>query len=129
MKIEVQKDTLIVEENTKDSLQVKIENDTVVPENQIEVNGQLIKGDNLVVTDVEQVNLGNIKRRLIAIDEQIANLTAERENLVSTQALIEPELDKAITDILKNPGSEDRRAKEASPVEEVTLLSVEELPV
>lgn len=120
MKIEVQKDTLIVEENTKDSLQVKIENDTVVPEKEIEVNGQLIKGDNLVVTDVEQVNLGNIKRRLMAIEEQIANLTAERENLVSTQALIEPELDKAILDILKNPGSEDRRAR---------LEIVEELPV
>lgn len=129
MKIEVQKDTLIVEENTKDSLQVKIENDTVVSEKEIEVNGKLIKGDNLVVTDVEQVNLGNIKRRLIAIDEQLINLVAEREALVNKQELIEPELDKAITDILKNPGSEDRRAKEASPVEEVTPLPVEELPI
>lgn len=128
MKIEVQKDTLIIEENTKDSLQVNIEEETVIPEKEIAVNGQVIKGDNLVVTNIEQVNLGNIKRRLLAIDEQIASLTAERENLVSKQELIEPELDKAINEILAKPESEDRRVKE-TPVEEVTPLPVEELSV
>lgn len=120
MKIEVQKDTLIVEENTKDSLQVRIENDTAISEKKIEVHGQVIKGDNLVVTDVQQVNLGRIKERLVNIDTQIVNLDAEKESLLTTQALIEPELDKAITDILLNPESEDRRTK---------LEVVEELPI
>ena len=123
MKIEVQKDTLIVEENTKDSLQVRIENDTAISEKKIEVHGQVIKGDNLVVTDVQQVNLGRIKERLVNIDTQIVNLNVEKESLLVTQALIESELDKAIADILLNPESEDRRAK---VVEE---LPVEELPI
>ena len=123
MKIEVQKDTLIVEENTKDSLQVRIENDTAISEKKIEVHGQVIKGDNLVVTDVQQVNLGRIKERLVNIDTQIVNLNVEKESLLVTQALIESELDKAIADILLNPESEDRRAKvvEELPVEELPL--------
>lgn len=109
MTIEVIKDTKIVEDNTKDSLQVKIENDTVIPEPSVEVAGHLIKGDNLVVTKVSYANLGNIKARLIAIDEQMTELNSEKTSLLATQGLIEPELDKAITDILKDPESEDRR--------------------
>jgi len=109
MSIEVIKDTKIIEDNTKDSLQVKIENDTIIPEASVEVAGHLIKGDNLVVTNVSYANLGNIKARLVAIDEQMAQLSSEKASLLDTQRFIEPELDKAITDILKDPESEDRR--------------------
>lgn len=125
MNIEVLKDTLIVKENTKDALQVKIEKETPVSEKQIEVNGQIIKGDNLVVTEVTYENLGRIKERISALDEQIAQLTAERETLVNKKTLIEPELDKAITDILKNPESQDMRAVE-SPVLEAVEVPVQE---
>lgn len=124
MNIEVLKDTLIVKENTKDALQVKIENEIAVPENEIEVNGQIIKGDNLVVTEVTYENLGRIKERISALDEQIAQLTAERETLVNKKTLIEPELDKAITDILKNPESQDMRTVE-SPVLEAVEVPVQ----
>lgn len=115
MSIEVIKDTKIVEDNTKESLQVKIANDTAILEPSIEIEGQLIKGNNLVVTDISYVNLKNIKDRIVAIDEQISALNAERTSLLSTQELIEPELDKAITDILKDPESEDRRSVTKTP--------------
>jgi uncharacterized small protein (DUF1192 family) len=124
MNIEVLKDTLIVKENTKDALQVKIEKETPVSEKQIEVNGQIIKGDNLVVTEVTYENLGRIKERISALDEQIARLIAEKETLVNKKTLIEPELDKAITDILKNPESQDMRAVE-SPVLEAVEVPVQ----
>jgi hypothetical protein len=109
MNIEVIKDTKIIENNTKDSLQVKIENDTVIPETSVEIAGHLIKGKNLIVTDVSYANLGNIKARLTEIDEQILKLSSEKTSLLATQGLIEPELDKAITDILKDPTAVDRR--------------------
>jgi uncharacterized small protein (DUF1192 family) len=124
MNIEVLKDTLIVKENTKDALQVKIEKETPVSEKQIEVNGQIIKGDNLVVTEVTYENLGRIKERISALDEQIARLIAEKETLVNKKTLIEPELDKAITDILKNPESQDMRTVE-SPVLEAVEVPVQ----
>ena len=118
MKIEVLRDTKIIEENTKDALQVRIENDTVIPETSIDIGGKTVKGTNLIVTDVSYANLGNIKARLLAIDEQIAQLNAEKVSITATKELIEPELDKAIIDILKDPTSEDRR----NPVEgEVAL--------
>lgn len=115
MNIEVIKDTKIIEDNTKDSLQVIIKNDTIIPESSVEVAGNLIKGDNLVLTTSSQVNLGNIKARLMVIDEQISKLNSEKASLLTTQTLIEPEIDKAITDILKDPESADRRSISKTP--------------
>lgn len=110
MKIEVVKDTKIIEENTKDALQVKIEQDRAVSETSITIDGKIIKGDNLVVTDVSYANLGKIKERLLAIEQEIAQLNLEADSLTATKGLIEPELDKAISDILKEPESMDKRS-------------------
>lgn len=112
--IKVLVDTSIVEENTKDSLQVKLvyENDVT---GKYEKHGVVITGDNMKEVTERVVNLGNLKQQVNELEEQIAQLIDQKEQLNLIISQVEPELDKAIQSI------KDKK----TPVEEVAESSIQ----
>jgi hypothetical protein len=81
-KIEIIKDTNIVEENTADSLAVIITTDTPC-ETYTTVDGKIITGTNITVTDTKRTTQKELRDRLEHIDSEIASLQSERDSLSS----------------------------------------------
>ena len=106
-KIEVLMDTKIIENNTADAVQVKLIEEKPITEY---VSGDTtVKGENLVVESTSYANQGNLKAKIAYIDEQIVSLQASKDEAEAMLALISPEIDKAIVEVLKDPTAEDRR--------------------
>lgn len=103
MKIEVIKDTTIIKDNTADSLAVVLTKEEAVTEYETS-DGKIIKGDNLVVEQKEQINLGELKLQLSTVQANIDQLEAKKIELQTLIDSIQPEVDKAISEILaENP--------------------------
>ena len=111
MSINVIKDTKIIEDNTKDSLAVEISTDTVIQGTEYDTGKEIIKGDNLIRVNKATLNLGSLKEKKSQIENQFISLQGELDEINANIALIEPVLDQAITDILKESESIDNRTK------------------
>ena len=99
MKIEVLKDTTVVEDNTADSLAVILTKEEAVTEFTTD-DGKVIKGENLIVEEKSSTNLGELKSQISVIQANIDQLELKKLELQTLIDTIQPEIDKAIEEIL-----------------------------
>lgn len=99
MKIEVLKDTTVVEENTADSLAVILTKEDSVTEYETD-DGKVIKGENLIVEEKSSTNLGVLKSQRDSIQSKIDDLIIEKASVQALIDVVQPEIDKAIEEIL-----------------------------
>lgn len=107
--IEVLKDTLIVEDNTADSLAVLIHDENPVFE-YTSPDGAVVKGENLSVVTTSHVTQGALVQRLAELEAQSAEISTQIVELTTLiNNSIKPAVNNAIGEILATPGSQDRR--------------------
>ena len=107
--IQVVIDTNVVEENTKDSLAVRLIYEESVLTGEVVKSDEKITGDNLKRTQERVVHLGDLKQSQLERDAQILELEAKikaiRDEKTATEELItviSPKLDEAINTIRAN---------------------------
>ena len=115
-KINVLVDTQVVDDNTEDSLQIEVSNETPVELKEVDTPNGIVRGDNLTITTTEIHNLGDLKKTLDDIATQRTLLDQQEKD---TQALIDsitPQVDAAVASILSQGGKDNRMVIKPSPI-------------